>query len=85
MRSDSSAWSLVLDQSALSLRESSGSSPVFSQSTEGLEPEELGNFGTAWAEAVSLCLERRMMAGGNSLGRSWGDWQSRWGWTSSVT
>ena len=40
---------------------------VLSQSTEGLEPEELENFGKAWAEAVSLCLERRMMVGGHSL------------------
>ena len=31
---------------------------VLSQSAEGLEPEELENFGKAWAEALSLCLER---------------------------
>ena len=40
---------------------------ALSQSAEGLEPEELENFGKAWAEALSLCLERRMMAGGHSL------------------
>ena len=40
---------------------------ALSQSAEGLEPEELENFGKAWAEALSLCLERRMMAGGQSL------------------
>ena len=57
---------------------------VLSQSAEGLEPEELENFGKAWAEALSLFLERRRMAGGIHWRRSWRDWQRRWGWTSSV-
>ena len=32
-----------------------------------MDPEELDNFGKAWSDAVFLCIERRMMAEGDSV------------------
>jgi len=52
-------------QSSIRLSKTVTTPPLFSESTEKLDPGEMENFATAWIEAVSISLERRMMMSGS--------------------